>query len=401
MSVYLKISPHDPVIARDGRPFGAGSGHRMKSLDWLYPSVAAGSVRTLLGKRSGGFAGDVPNELRKVEVAGPLPEIGGQLYFPRPLDIAVHKDNRQVYALRPRPIRDGSGFDWPCKPLDPAILRDDVQDFKPASLPAFWRADRMTDWLLDRDIAAPPAPPDDERDSRRAVRELLAAGYLNIEKDERMHVKIDPTSGAAAIENNAGMLFMTVGLALSSLTGLSEGEDAGFSLRVDNPGRFHTALDRLDAMHTIGGERRMIHLRAADSPAWNCPDALKAVKDVRHLRLVLATPALFPEKGWLPGWLDDKLEGAPPGSDVKLRLRSVCLDRWKPISGWSYEKGRLGAKAIRRLVPAGSVYFFDVMDGQGYQCIENGWLRSVCDAPQDRLDGFGLALWGIWREEEQ
>ena len=24
------------------------------------------------------------------------------------------------------------------------------------------------------------------------------------------------------------------------------------------------------------------------------------------------------------------------------------------------------------------------------------WLRSVCDERQDRLDGFGLALWGIW-----
>ena len=45
---YITLDPHDPVIARDSRPFGAGI--RMKSLDWLYPSVLAGSIRTAIGK---------------------------------------------------------------------------------------------------------------------------------------------------------------------------------------------------------------------------------------------------------------------------------------------------------------------------------------------------------------
>jgi CRISPR-associated protein Cmr3 len=43
----ILITPLDPVIARDGRPFNAGT--RMKGLDWPYPSVLAGSLRTLLG----------------------------------------------------------------------------------------------------------------------------------------------------------------------------------------------------------------------------------------------------------------------------------------------------------------------------------------------------------------
>lgn len=49
MITYLKITSHDPIIARDGRPFGLGI--RMKSLDWPYPSVLAGSVRTMLADR--------------------------------------------------------------------------------------------------------------------------------------------------------------------------------------------------------------------------------------------------------------------------------------------------------------------------------------------------------------
>ena len=48
---WLSLTPRDPVVARDGRPFS--SGLRMKSLDWLYPSVLAGSLRTLLGGLEG------------------------------------------------------------------------------------------------------------------------------------------------------------------------------------------------------------------------------------------------------------------------------------------------------------------------------------------------------------
>jgi hypothetical protein len=52
-TTYIEIEAHDPIVARDGRPFGVGQ--RMKSLDWPYPSVLARSMRTLLGKINGGF----------------------------------------------------------------------------------------------------------------------------------------------------------------------------------------------------------------------------------------------------------------------------------------------------------------------------------------------------------
>ena len=53
-SYKVEITPRDPLVARDGRPFGAGQGNRMRSGDWLLPSVVAGSLRTLLGKQLGG-----------------------------------------------------------------------------------------------------------------------------------------------------------------------------------------------------------------------------------------------------------------------------------------------------------------------------------------------------------
>lgn len=117
--------------------------------------------------------------------------------------------------------------------------------------------------------------------------------------------------------------------------------------------------------------------------------------------MILATPALF-ANGWYPGWIGgDKnppREGILPGTDVRVRLVSAVVGRWQPLSGWCHEKGRTGPKPMRRMVPAGSVYFFEVVAGNFVP--DRVWLRSVCDEPQDRLDGFGLALWGGWREHK-
>jgi CRISPR-associated protein Cmr3 len=50
-------------------------------------------------------------------------------------------------------------------------------------------------------------------------------------------------------------------------------------------------------------------------------------------------------------------------------------------------------------VPAGSIYFFEVRQGDG-AALADRWLQSVCDDEQDRRDGFGLAVWGTWNPKE-
>ena len=84
----LQLTPRDPIIARDGRPFGAGQGNRMRGLGWPLPSVVAGSFRTALVKAHPDldFAGDMPQRLMAIEVAGVFPTVGGELYLPAPID---------------------------------------------------------------------------------------------------------------------------------------------------------------------------------------------------------------------------------------------------------------------------------------------------------------------------
>ena len=43
------IEPHDPLIFRDGRPFGPNPGARAKTLSFPFPSTTTGGVRTRAG----------------------------------------------------------------------------------------------------------------------------------------------------------------------------------------------------------------------------------------------------------------------------------------------------------------------------------------------------------------
>src|SRR5262249_20259869 len=151
------------------------------------------------------------------------------------------------------------------------------------------------------------------------------------------------------------------------------------AVRVDGEENFVEQLEALDTFHPFGGERRLVHWDSCDSAAWGYPHELRdALQMTPRVRLILATPALFTH-GWRPGWLDDHLEGCPPNTNVRLKLVSACIERWKPISGWSLEHGQVGPKAIRRLTPAGSVYFFAVIEGNAATLVEELWLRSVSD----------------------
>jgi len=119
MTIYLSVTPHDPIIARDGRPFGTGQ--RMASLDWLYPSVLAGSLRTILGKIAKVDFKDpeIINALKNVSIAGPLPLWDNRLFLPAPKDILVNEENketvikRRAYAIRPTIVGDDEGCDLP------------------------------------------------------------------------------------------------------------------------------------------------------------------------------------------------------------------------------------------------------------------------------------------------
>jgi CRISPR-associated protein Cmr3 len=79
------------------------------------------------------------------------------------------------------------------------------------------------------------------------------------------------------------------------------------------------------------------------------------------------------------------------------------VGRFSAVSGWRYDgrKKRRGPKPVRRVAPAGSVYFFRVEDGELTEdTIRRLWLAPLSDEPSDRKDGYGLAQPGVWTDSE-
>jgi len=387
---YLQLTPHDPIVARDGRPFGAGQGNRMKGLDWPYPSVVAGSFRTALVKSTGrDFTDPTPQELMAIPVAGVFPVADCELYLPAPNDCVVHPDNR-VLRVEPQDPGEG-GCDFPVNGLRPVMLTEEQagSDFKAKGSPAWWPREKLAAWLTETTLSFD--------------RTFLSAARSQV----RDHVQLDAATGAAA----ESQLFATVGLTLTHLPrfDVKEGPFTARFAGITLAARVKTTgwnVSGLNMLHPLGGERRLVHWQGNGDPTlWECPSRVKdALAGAKRIRMALATPAVFSD-GWRPGWIDKQtLTGAPPGCSVQLKLVGVSIARWKAVSGWSMQpqdnpdhpgrKIKPGPKPIRRLVPAGGVYFFETSDDPS--SLTELWLQPVSDYPQDCNDGFGLAVWGTW-----
>lgn len=391
MSVVLQVTPHDPLVARDGRPFGVGQGNRMRGLSWPLPSVVAGSFRTALVKSNGGldFSGDIPQRLMQIAVAGVFPVHGSELYLPAPADAVAEpnengKGMKCLHRVVPQPIR--GGCDLPEDNLWPVMLSESQagDDFKPAEVPAWWPVGKYAEWLLGNDVCF------DTSFLRSPLQEI------------RDHVCLDAERGAAA----EGQIFATAGLNVTRLPRFGVDESMPLHERLaeitlsgritipDSETAF-TIGQQFGIWHPLGGERRLVHWRqaAVETTGWNCPARIRStLATTTKVRMILATPAVFKD-GWKPGWLTTGLEGELSG--VKLKLVGASNGRWKAVSGWSLAPPR-GPKPIRRMAPAGSVYFFEVEKSGDAAPLADLWLQSVSDDEQEQRDGFGLAVWGVW-----
>jgi CRISPR-associated protein Cmr3 len=387
MTIMLELTCRDPIVSRDGRPFGAGQGNRMRGAGWLLPSVVAGSLRSTIGKAAErDFSVETAHALLQVEVAGLFPLTEGTLYLPAPQDCVLHPTLGPLRAA-PQAIED-AGCDWPVAGLRPVALTYEQapEEFKPMEGPAWWPVDRYGAWLTngafgfdDRFLRAP-------------------------ETEYRTHVQLDPGAGTA----EDGNLFTTAALPLTHLRRHAATADASrparfaaitLAGRVRGNGWCAGEAATLNTLHPLGGERRLVHWRAtAETSVWDCPrEVREALSSASRIRMVLTTPAVFAD-GWTPAWLNESLIGTPPGAKVTLKLVGVSIARWRAVSGWSLANlpnQPRGPKPVKRVVPAGGVYFFETVDGSASDLADR-WLEPVSDDEQDCRDGFGLAVWGVW-----
>lgn len=391
------LEPRDPLIARDGRPFGPNPGARAVSLPFPYPSTTTGGVRTQAGMDDQGtFVADSVRlaVIKKIVVRGPLlveldrdsDQISRYL-VPAPADALLLEPDKGQTATRRQwlvPLADPAGV----KAESGSNLPPDLHLVGPsvyypgkpsAEIPRYWYWKHFCDWLgKPGDGLVTPAD----------------LGHNGPQGETRMHVSIAQTTQTA----DEGALFRTGGLEFRrkqnernpTLTDLCR-----LALVVETAQPFaHFA----GGLAPLGGERRLMAWRESTqdlSSDLKCPiEIRKQIKEQRHCRLVLLTPALF-TTGYRPAWV-----AAGRRAGVQSHLRAAIVLRPQVVSGWDFEHSR--PKPTRRLAPAGSVYYLalpqdhEADDTAIDAWIDSIWLCGVCDSDTDNADGFGLAVLGTW-----
>ena len=382
------IEPHDPLIVRDGRPFGPDPSARAVSLSFPFPSTTTGGVRTRAGlKADGMFDISQIERVKQIKVRGPLlvqlAQSGDKIerwLVSAPADALLLELEKKDHVLCKRlvPLKLYEGAEVVSTNDNTSLMligpvRPDLR--KPSKgAPPYWYWDRFEEWLLD---------PSDHEQS------LATLGHSGPRHEHRLHLSMNPETLTA----KEGALFETSGLEFTS-----PGRD--YEARLSGAQRLALAVvvDRMEAssirsgLAGLGGERRMVSWRRSDSdlPKPECPPKLlTAITKNKACRVLLLTPACF-EQGYRPGWLVEPRDGVQPD------LQAITIQRPQVVSGWDLEKR--GPKPTRRLAPAGTVLFLSLTgDDKAIESWVKGiWMQCVSDNEQDQKDGFGLAVLGSW-----
>ncbi len=384
------IEPRDPLIVRDGRPFGPDPGARARSLAFPFPSTTTGGVRNRAGLHADGSFDHAQSDRvkREVRVRGPLLvelyDDNGQSrvrwFAAAPADAFLlrTKWRDDVTVLRRVPLRAPSDAIYGAPdgdPLELVGLRRYHKEKPPVRTPQFWYWDTFLAWLTT------------PQEGGRKLDELGLAGPT---AEMRMHVSIDATTQTAF----EGLLFQTNGLEFTSL------DRRRLALAVSTEATF---THFKGGLVPLGGERRLVAWRQIDASLPKCPDELRTtIIRERACRVVLLTPAYF-AAGLRPSWL------LTPHAGVATTLRAALVGRPEVVSGWDLAAERTDAngkvvrgapKPTRRLAPAGSVFFLslprDASDQAINSWIDSMWMQNVSDDSSSRDEGFGLAVLGTW-----
>ncbi|CAM4079748.1 type III-B CRISPR module-associated protein Cmr3 [Deinococcus marmoris] len=364
MKTYL-LTPRDPLIFRDGRPFGASE--RAHSLSDMPPSVLAGVVRTLAGSRDGRFTmeHDLPT-LLGLGVRGPVlvqveDGVAGEWLLPAPLDAEPSREG----AYRHMALLDaGSRTD-----LD-RLLLGPQRAVKVDAAPSHWSWNVWQQWLT--------------REYGSGDGVIVPPGSPSPRPEERVHVSVDPATGTAAgslLFGTSARDFTHCDFQTGELTTL------GLVFQTDAP------LPQVPTVTRVGGEGRLARLEPSEAAWPECPEQILSHAE-RYGTVVayLLTPAEF-TAGYLPGWLLDGDEG------LSVTLRAAATSRPLVLSGWDLALQR--AKPTRRLAQAGSAYYLHLEGDPAAirRWVAATWLRCVSDTEQARRDGFGLCVFGVWDPE--
>lgn len=376
-----------PLVFRSGKPFGSQAS--AQDVIFPLPSAAAGLIRAIaIGQNQLDFKEQRLTDVQEVAYQNVLSEAVRGPFLVRysdqkQLTVLVAKPANALY-FEDRKTGETQLVRLTPKALDTTICGSDLpngllpvqmQSYlkgKPESGVSFWSLSHVIRWQQGENLC---------------FDEVQKAGLAQLPIEIRTHVAIDSQTHAGI----DGKLFQTANLDLThrqKAEGGWEEERYGFIVQ--------SSLTMQQDLATFGGERRLSNFLPVTMNTLQGVDAdlLKKVNQAKGFSLNFISPAIFAQ-GYIPQWIDiESLEGKLPECNIRVKLKSVAIDRWLPVSGWDSILWK--PKAMRKAVGSGSVYWFELLDEFDLEGLQMLSQHIFSDHIQDQRDGFGVAIIAPW-----
>jgi CRISPR-associated protein Cmr3 len=358
--MIVKIDALDTLFFRDGKPFTMGEDTWANGVFPPSPSVIYGALRSAyfsnhideLGK-----ANEVDDPTKGLKIKGLHFLIGNDIYFSLPLDCVKEKEDK----------------DKPVKVSTLSMRKDKSLNNCPTTYILSNKNDKKIEHVADG-----------------LVRKSMFEKYLILQLPEKFSIqkigdylisesKIGIMRSAETHTSEEGKLYRT------DMRRLSNKNNEKLSIIVDFEG-----MDLPDrGLLKFGGEGKAVsyeQFKAVDFSIANFN------LNENKFKLYLSTPAIF-EKGWLPKWIDEKtLTGTYKGLKLKLLTASIG----KPVHIGGFDIKEIQPKPMRKSVPAGSVYYFEIIEGNIQKAVEIFNQSAISEFYQEQ--GFGIVYVGKLQE---
>lgn len=360
--VWATIEPVDLLFFRDSKPYTAGEGYWARGANLPQPQTVAGALRTKLmeevlngnivrfveycrGVTSDKTAADLRQRLGdgssygELKLTGPFlakttPETN-EILFPVPRNVVAIREGEHIWFVGALPAQK------------------EIPGLKNS-----WGEGRLL-------FVSSEEGGGDAADKWMPVREMAKylrggkgaeVGYSTIAADNlytsvwRTGNKIDTGRKTAA----DGHLYRAEYLKLKR--DLDNGQQTVFAIEIDSP------ISLREGLMLLGGEGRQAWLKfTAHDLLAGLPDIDETSKNIvandGRFLLYLASPAVF--GGWKPQWIESRLTGQLTG--VEFALEAAAVGKPSLCSGWDMINNK--PKPLYRAVPAGSVYFCRISNG--------------------------------------
>lgn len=378
----LFIEPSDVWLFRDARPFAAGEQSRATSLFPPTPRTMQGALRSArLGQSGESF--DFRHWSQKLQNEIGQPNNFGALNLRGPVLAKRKNTNQAVQRFFPSP-QDAVKFKNGWHILAPQATSSCV-----------------TNWRGNLQPLLPPASSEPEKceigwiceDALLAYLQHDVSGFQNhskikdkflkpdelFKREARFGVQIDSHPKRRMEGNLYQIEFMRLR------------EDVGLLVEVNGLSLHQSGLLQL------GGESRAARYESITANLDLPTDGrLSTSNQPLRFKLYFATPAIF-KQGWLPEAVmlqaSDDYIGNWQGLEVKLL--AAALGRAQPIGGRDISQ-KDKQRIIQRAVPAGSVYFLEVLDSYHNAQDVLTAFDGKCVSDVDAQIGFGLCYVGGW-----